>query len=116
MTSESSVQFTNRLSPFTSEVSVAQPDRASDFGSEGCGFESLQARHWQSATYANFHQVGKKVVCHLPCHLRRKVTPNGDLSLRLAGAPRGVENEKVGNRERLTAFFELEQVIRNDTD
>ncbi len=25
-------------------VSVAQPDRASDFGSEGCGFESLQAR------------------------------------------------------------------------
>jgi hypothetical protein len=27
-----------------SPVSVAQPDRASDFGSEGCGFESLQAR------------------------------------------------------------------------
>src|SRR6266567_2066932 len=25
-------------------VSVAQLDRASDFGSEGCGFESLQAR------------------------------------------------------------------------
>ena len=25
-------------------VSVAQSDRASDFGSEGCGFESLQAR------------------------------------------------------------------------
>ena len=25
-------------------VSVAQPDRASDFGSEGWGFESLQAR------------------------------------------------------------------------
>src|SRR5215467_1483607 len=27
-------------------VSVAQPDRASDFGSEGWGFESLQARHF----------------------------------------------------------------------
>src|SRR6478672_12745790 len=26
-------------------VPVAQPDRASDFGSEGWGFESLQARH-----------------------------------------------------------------------
>jgi hypothetical protein len=26
-------------------VSVAQPDRASDFGSEGWGFESLQTRH-----------------------------------------------------------------------
>jgi hypothetical protein len=25
-------------------VPVAQPDRASDFGSEGWGFESLQAR------------------------------------------------------------------------
>ena len=25
-------------------VSVAQLDRASDFGSEGCGFKSLQAR------------------------------------------------------------------------
>ena len=28
-------------------VPVAQPDRASDFGSEGWGFESLQARHSQ---------------------------------------------------------------------
>ena len=27
-----------------STVPVAQPDRASDFGSEGWGFESLQAR------------------------------------------------------------------------
>ncbi len=27
-------------------VSVAQLDRASDFGSEGWGFESLQARHF----------------------------------------------------------------------
>ena len=27
-------------------VPVAQPDRASDFGSEGWGFESLQARHF----------------------------------------------------------------------
>jgi hypothetical protein len=27
-----------------SAVPVAQPDRASDFGSEGWGFESLQAR------------------------------------------------------------------------
>ena len=26
-------------------VPVAQPDRASDFGSEGWGFESLQARY-----------------------------------------------------------------------
>ena len=30
-------------------VPVAQPDRASDFGSEGWGFESLQAR-----TYVHF--------------------------------------------------------------
>ena len=30
--------------PIFNFVSVAQPDRASDFGSEGCGFESLQAR------------------------------------------------------------------------
>ncbi len=29
-------------------VPVAQPDRASDFGSEGWGFESLQARHSSS--------------------------------------------------------------------
>jgi hypothetical protein len=28
-------------------VPVAQPDRASDFGSEGWGFESLQARIFQ---------------------------------------------------------------------
>src|ERR671937_1946767 len=32
-------------------VSVAQPDRASDFGSEGWGFESLQARSSSSGTY-----------------------------------------------------------------
>jgi hypothetical protein len=39
---------TNRFSRVTSHfpiVPVAQPDRASDFGSEGCGFESLQARY-----------------------------------------------------------------------
>ena len=30
---------------FSMLVPVAQPDRASDFGSEGWGFESLQARH-----------------------------------------------------------------------
>src|SRR6516164_10677532 len=29
-------------------VPVAQPDRASDFGSEGWGFESLQARHFSA--------------------------------------------------------------------
>ena len=29
---------------FKKSVPVAQPDRASDFGSEGWGFESLQAR------------------------------------------------------------------------
>src|SRR4029077_3667463 len=28
-------------------VPVAQPDRASDFGSEGWGFKSLQARHFR---------------------------------------------------------------------
>src|SRR5712692_2133768 len=31
-------------------VSVAQLDRASDFGSEGCGFESLQARKFGRIT------------------------------------------------------------------
>ena len=31
--------------PIFVTVPVAQPDRASDFGSEGWGFESLQARH-----------------------------------------------------------------------
>jgi hypothetical protein len=30
-------------------VPVAQPDRASDFGSEGWGFESLQARNFRRA-------------------------------------------------------------------
>ncbi len=35
-----------------SAVPVAQPDRASDFGSEGWGFESLQARVYLSTTYA----------------------------------------------------------------
>ena len=29
-------------------VPVAQPDRASDFGSEGWGFESLQARSYEN--------------------------------------------------------------------
>jgi hypothetical protein len=29
-------------------VSVAQPDRASDFGSEGWGFESLQTRSYEN--------------------------------------------------------------------
>ena len=32
----------SKIASFT--VPVAQPDRASDFGSEGWGFESLQAR------------------------------------------------------------------------
>ena len=32
--------------PIFNFVSVAQLDRASDFGSEGWGFESLQARHF----------------------------------------------------------------------
>ena len=43
-----------RILNFKSQISdpsvpVAQPDRASDFGSEGWGFESLQAR-----TYVHF--------------------------------------------------------------
>jgi hypothetical protein len=38
--------FTSHFSPITlTFVPVAQLDRASDFGSEGWGFESLQARH-----------------------------------------------------------------------
>jgi hypothetical protein len=36
-------EIRNRKSKIPS-VPVAQPDRASDFGSEGWGFESLQAR------------------------------------------------------------------------
>ena len=35
-------------------VPVAQPDRASDFGSEGWGFESLQARHILVSSYESF--------------------------------------------------------------
>src|SRR5207247_7704977 len=35
-------------------VSVAQPDRASDFGSEGCGFESLQARTYEKWCFLRF--------------------------------------------------------------
>ena len=39
------LQVANRKSKIeNSAVPVAQPDRASDFGSEGWGFESLQAR------------------------------------------------------------------------
>jgi hypothetical protein len=34
-------------------VPVAQPDRASDFGSEGWGFESLQARIFQTGPNAD---------------------------------------------------------------
>ena len=37
-------------------VPVAQPDRASDFGSEGWGFESLQARASFQATYVRSKQ------------------------------------------------------------
>jgi hypothetical protein len=38
-------KFKNRQSKSkNAAVSVAQPDRASDFGSEGWGFESLQTR------------------------------------------------------------------------
>jgi hypothetical protein len=32
-------------------VSVAQPDRASDFGSEGWGFESLQTRSYENMRF-----------------------------------------------------------------
>ena len=40
------VTIANRHSKIENRVvSVAQPDRASDFGSEGWGFESLQARN-----------------------------------------------------------------------
>src|SRR2546430_12199340 len=51
-------------------VSVAQPDRASDFGSEGCGFESLQARFnltaYVLATYvASFIATGGANFFHL---------------------------------------------------
>ena len=35
-------------------VPVAQPDRASDFGSEGWGFESLQARHFLILSHEPF--------------------------------------------------------------
>src|SRR5881398_893593 len=35
-------------------VSVAQPDRASDFGSEGCGFESLQTRSYESENLSGY--------------------------------------------------------------
>jgi hypothetical protein len=38
-------------------VSVAQPDRASDFGSEGCGFESLQARSSGSLVYSDHNDL-----------------------------------------------------------
>lgn len=36
-----------------SSASVAQLDRASDFGSEGCRFESCRMRHFQSTTYVD---------------------------------------------------------------
>ena len=40
------VTIANRHSKIEDRVvSVAQPDRAADFGSEGWGFESLQARN-----------------------------------------------------------------------
>ena len=53
-------------------VPVAQPDRASDFGSEGWGFESLQARHLLQGTYADFDAIKKKCVCHLLATLGAK--------------------------------------------
>ena len=46
-------------------VPVAQPDRASDFGSEGWGFESLQARHLLPTSYAEFFTIKENSVCHL---------------------------------------------------
>src|SRR6267154_3348246 len=46
-------------------VPVAQLDRASDFGSEGWGFESLQARSLTSTTYVRSRVLKKKVVCQL---------------------------------------------------
>ena len=55
-----------------SAVPVAQLDRASDFGSEGWGFESLQARHSARGTYADFHAVKKKAVCHWLATFRAK--------------------------------------------
>ena len=59
-----------KIANFT--VPVAQPDRASDFGSEGWGFESLQARHLLRATYADFDDIKKKLFATGLPLLRRK--------------------------------------------
>jgi hypothetical protein len=40
-------------------VPVAQPDRASDFGSEGWGFESLQARSIQVVIFQLFVLISR---------------------------------------------------------
>jgi hypothetical protein len=53
-------------------VPVAQPDRASDFGSEGWGFESLQARGILQGTYAYCDSFKKKRVCHLLATFKAK--------------------------------------------
>ncbi len=58
--------------PNLKPVPVAQPDRASDFGSEGWGFESLQARHLLQGTYADFAAIKKKCVCHLLATFKAK--------------------------------------------
>ena len=79
--------FTNRLSPFTSEVSVAQLDRASDFGSEGWGFESLQARGLIGNDYLCLAQIQTRLAPYLDqvlfCSLRGRsssgVFLSGDL-------------------------------------
>ena len=43
-------------------VPVAQPDRASDFGSEGWGFESLQARGLSKVKTTDFADVTDQVL------------------------------------------------------
>ena len=47
-------------------VPVAQPDRASDFGSEGWGFESLQARASFQATYVRSKQHDQLQIAVIP--------------------------------------------------
>jgi hypothetical protein len=53
-------------------------DVSSDFGSEGCGFESLQAHHLLQDTYADFGTIKKKCVCHLLATFKAKGQPNCD--------------------------------------
>ncbi len=46
-------------------AAVAQLDRASDYGSEGLGFESLRLRHSTASTYKEKKQKAKKRVWYL---------------------------------------------------